>query len=59
MEIAIPWPGTWSPRQLATLTARFCDHTIVWDDRTVAPLPLHLATRADVTHPDHRSEEEV
>jgi hypothetical protein len=41
------------------LTARLCDHTITWDDRTLAPMPLHLATRADLTHPGHRAEDDA
>jgi hypothetical protein len=34
-----------------------CDHTIAWDDRTLTPLPLHLATRADLTHPNYRTQD--
>jgi hypothetical protein len=57
-EIAVARPGSWDERQLVTLTARLCDHTVVWDDRTLTPLPLHLASRADLTHPDYRAAEE-
>jgi RNase H domain-containing protein/argonaute-like protein len=57
-EIAIARTGPWTQRALATLTARLCDHSIIWDDRTIAPIPLHLASRADRTHPEYRSDEE-
>lgn len=57
-EIAVPRRGPWTDHALVTLTARLCDHTITWDDRTLAPLPLHLATRADRTHPEYRTDEE-
>jgi hypothetical protein len=58
-EIAVPQTGPWSERSLVTLTARLCDHTITWDDRTLAPMPLHLASRADLTHPDYRADEDA
>ncbi|WP_064446379.1 RNaseH domain-containing protein [Micromonospora sp. NBRC 110037] len=57
-EIAVPQAGIWSERALVLLTARLCDHTITWDDRTLAPMPLHLAIRADLTHPDYRTDDE-
>ena len=57
-EIAVPQTGAWSEQALVMLTARLCDHTITWDDRTLAPIPLHLATRADLTHPDYRADDD-
>jgi hypothetical protein len=57
-EIAVPQIGVWSERALVMLTARLCDHTITWDDRTLAPIPLHLAGRADLTHPDYRADDD-
>ncbi|MEV6370136.1 RNaseH domain-containing protein [Micromonospora musae] len=57
-EIAVARSGAWSEQELVMLTARLCDHTITWDDRTLAPMPLHLATRVDLTHPDYRSDDE-
>jgi hypothetical protein len=51
-EIAIAARGGWSEQDLVTLTARLCDHAITWDDRTLDPIPLHLATRMDLDHPD-------
>lgn len=56
-EIAVPRAACWDEVDLVTLTARLCDHTLAWDDRTVAPLPLHLASRVDLTHPDYRSDD--
>jgi hypothetical protein len=58
-EIGIPLAGPWTEQALVNLTARLCDHTLVWDDRTVAPMPLHLASRADLTHPEYRTDEEA
>jgi hypothetical protein len=57
-EIAIARTGDWNKTDLATLTARLCDHTIAWDDRTLTPLPLHLAIRADLTHPSYRTQDD-
>jgi hypothetical protein len=57
-EFAIPQAGPWSEVDLVTLAARLCEYTITWDDRTLAPLPLHLATRADLTHPDYRGDDD-
>lgn len=57
-EITVPQTGIWSAHALVMLTARLCDHTITWDDRTLGPMPLHLATRADLTHPDYRVDDD-
>lgn len=57
-EITVVQPGRWKASELAVLTARLCDHTVAWDDRTNLPIPLHLATRADQTHPDYRTDDE-
>ncbi|MFH8618493.1 RNaseH domain-containing protein [Streptomyces sp. NPDC017979] len=54
-EILVVRPGSWEPRRLAALTARLCEQSISWDDRTVAPVPLHLAMSADRDHPDYRA----
>ncbi|MEV4252726.1 RNaseH domain-containing protein [Spirillospora sp. NPDC049652] len=54
-EIVIVEPGSWRANQLATLTARLCEQSISWDDRTTLPVPLHLAVSADKDHPDHRA----
>ena len=58
-EIAVPYPGPWDAQALVMLTARLCDHTITWDDRTLAPIPPHLATRADLTHPGYRAADDA
>ncbi|MEU3599600.1 RNaseH domain-containing protein [Streptomyces sp. NPDC006798] len=54
-EILVVRPGSWEPRRLAALTARLCEQSISWDDRTAAPVPLHLAMSADRDHPDFRA----
>ncbi|MEV0246003.1 RNaseH domain-containing protein [Nocardia sp. NPDC050712] len=51
IEISIPRPGGWCADELAALTARLCQQTVGWDDRTVLPAPLHLAKCADEDHP--------
>jgi hypothetical protein len=53
-EIVVVLGGSWTPTSLAALTARLCDQSIAWDGRTLLPGPLHLASRADRDHPDHR-----
>jgi hypothetical protein len=58
-EICVPQPGPWTEQSLVNLTARLCENTVVWDDRTVAPMPLHMASRADLTHPEYRTDEEA
>lgn len=58
-EIAVACHGTWQPEALAALTARLCDQTVAWEDRTRLPAPLHLARVADLTHPDFRTREDV
>jgi hypothetical protein len=58
-EITVPQTGPWKEVSIVTLTARLSDHTITWDDRTLDPMPLHLATRADLTHPDYRTDEDT
>lgn len=57
-EIAVARTGSWDKKHLAMLTARLCDHTIAWDDRTITPLSLHLASRADLTHPNDRTQDD-
>ncbi|MBE1537084.1 RNaseH domain-containing protein [Actinomadura algeriensis] len=54
-EIVVVERGSWQPEELATLTARLCEQSISWDDRTTLPVPLHLAVTADKDHPDHRA----
>jgi hypothetical protein len=53
-EIVVVHEGSWTVTGLAALTARLCDQPIGWDGRTLLPGPLHLATRVDRDHPDHR-----
>lgn len=54
-EIVIVESASWTPETLVTLTARLCEQAISWDDRTVLPVPLHLAVSADKDHPDYRA----
>jgi hypothetical protein len=56
-EISVPRLGSWTPRQLAALTARLCNHPVSWDDRTRYPVPLHLARAVDSEHPGNPAEE--
>ncbi|MFE3382851.1 RNaseH domain-containing protein, partial [Streptomyces anulatus] len=53
-EIVVVSPGSWSPEQLAGLTASLCEQAVSWDDRTQMPVPLHLAILLDDDHPDYR-----
>jgi hypothetical protein len=53
-EIVVVHEGSWTATGLAALTARLCDQPMGWDGRTLLPGPLHLATRVDRDHPDHR-----
>jgi len=50
-EIAVAAPGHWDRRHLAALTARLCQQAASWDDRTQNPVPVHLAERPDLDHP--------
>ncbi|MGW8570206.1 RNaseH domain-containing protein [Streptomyces niveus] len=54
-EILVVHGGTWSPESLVALTARLCDQSVSWDDRTTLPGPLHLATVIDEDHPEYRA----
>lgn len=54
-EIVVVSPGSWSPEQLAALTASLCEQAVSWDDRTQMPVPLHIATVIDEDHPDYRA----
>lgn len=52
VEINIAGPSsTFSPEQLAVFTARLCNQSISWDDRTRLPVPLHLAKSVVTDHP--------
>jgi hypothetical protein len=53
-EIVVVHEGSWTASGLAALTARLCDQPVGWDGRTLLPGPLHLASRADLDHPDHK-----
>ncbi|WP_416873699.1 RNaseH domain-containing protein [Kitasatospora sp. SC0581] len=53
-EIVVVDPGSWTPEQLAGLTAGLCEQAVSWDDRTQMPVPLHIATVIDEDHPDYR-----
>ena len=50
-EITVAAPGQWDRRHLAALTARLCQQAASWDDRTQNPVPVHLAERPDLDHP--------
>jgi len=56
IEITIARAGSWQPEILAELTARLCHQAAAWDDRTKKPVPLHLAERSDLDHPQNRGE---
>jgi hypothetical protein len=58
IEIAVAQPGSWQPDELAALTARLCHQAASWDDRTLLPVPLHLAKASDQDHPGHPPDEE-
>ncbi|WP_214104481.1 RNaseH domain-containing protein [Acrocarpospora catenulata] len=53
-EIVVVEAGSWPPEALAVLTARMCEQAISWDDRTMSPVPLHLAKSVDEDHPNYR-----
>lgn len=57
IEITIPKPGSWQPKVLAELTARLCNQAASWDDRTKKPVPLHLAERSDLDHPQRKDDD--
>ncbi|MFJ1598481.1 RNaseH domain-containing protein [Streptomyces sp. NPDC088261] len=57
-EILVVQSGTWLPESLVALTARLCDQSVSWDDRTTLPGPLHLATVIDEDHPEYRASAE-
>ena len=50
-EITVAAPGCWDRHHLAALTARLCQQAASWDDRTQNPVPVHLAERSDLDHP--------
>jgi RNaseH domain of pPIWI_RE len=56
IEIAVAQPRSWHPDDLAALTARLCHQAASWDDRTLLPVPLHLARASDQDHPGHPSD---
>jgi hypothetical protein len=58
IEIAIAQPGSWRPDELAALAARLCHQAASWDDRTLLPVPLHLAKASDQDHPGHPPDDE-
>ncbi|WP_061294183.1 RNaseH domain-containing protein [Herbidospora cretacea] len=51
VEYTIPRLGTWDAEHLIALAARLSNQTASWGDRTVLPLPLHMAQQADQDHP--------
>lgn len=57
IEITVPKPGSWQPHVLAELTARLCHQAASWDDRTKKPVPLHLAERSDLDHPQRNDDD--
>ncbi|POM25899.1 hypothetical protein BTM25_02830 [Actinomadura rubteroloni] len=53
-EIVVVRAGSWTAEALAALTARLCEQPVSWDDRTMLPVPLHLAAAIGRDHPDWR-----
>lgn len=51
VDFTIAASGSWRQRHLAALTSRLCHQAASWDDRTKKPVPLHLAERQDLDHP--------
>ncbi|MEU3022472.1 RNaseH domain-containing protein [Nocardiopsis alba] len=48
-----------SPLVLARATARLCNQTMAWVDRSRYPVPLHAAKQMDDDHPEFRRDEVV
>lgn len=46
-----------NPVELARATARLCNQTVAWVDRTRYPVPLHAAKQMDDSHPEFRRDE--
>lgn len=42
---------------LVAIAARLCAQPMSWDGHTRWPVPLHLARKADETHPGWRTED--
>jgi hypothetical protein len=54
-EIAVKRPGSFIEQELVAIAARRCAQPMSWDGHTHWPVSLHLARKADETHPGWRA----